>query len=105
MMPGRPRFRHPGSKALVAAHLTTYDSVRKMAAGEDVEVKGFRRRGMQWMLISVAELLGTNGTIALGVALLVLIVGRAATRIIRRPERTVWLPVNAPAGPAGVSSS
>ncbi len=33
--------------------------------------------------------------IAVGVALLVLIVGWAARRIIRRPERTVWLPETA----------
>ncbi len=37
--------------------------------------------------------LGTGGTMAVGVVLLVLILGWAAMRIIHRPERTVWLPV------------
>jgi hypothetical protein len=81
-----------------------YDPARRLAAGEHVEAKG-RRRGLQQMAITVAELLGTNGTIALGVLLLMLILGWAAMRIIRRPERTVWLPENAAAGPAGMSSS
>lgn len=68
-----------------------YDSATKMAAGQAVEVKG-RRRGLQQMLISLAEMLGTTGTIAVGVLLLLLVVGWAAKRIIHRPERTVWLP-------------
>jgi hypothetical protein len=68
-----------------------YDSATKMAAGQAVEVKG-RRRGLQRMLISLAEMLGTTGTIAVGVLLLLLVVGWAAKRIIHRPERTVWLP-------------
>jgi hypothetical protein len=72
-----------------------YDSAGKMAAGEDVEVKGFRRRGLQRMLILIADTLGTGGTITVGVLLLVLIGGWAAMRIIRRPERTVWLPESA----------
>ncbi|SIN78747.1 hypothetical protein SAMN05444166_0852 [Singulisphaera sp. GP187] len=72
-----------------------YQAAGKMAAGEVVEVTGYRRRGMQQMLIKVAEILGTGGTIAVGVVLLVLIVGWAVQRIIHRPERTVWLPEKA----------
>jgi hypothetical protein len=68
-----------------------YHSAGKMAAGENVEVEGFRRRGLQRMLIWVAEILGTNGTIVVGVVLLALILGWAAKRIIHRPKRTVWL--------------
>lgn len=71
-----------------------YHAAGKMAAGEEIEVKG-RRQGLQQLLIWAAELLGTNGTIAVGVVLLVLILGWAANRIIHRPERTVWLPETA----------
>jgi hypothetical protein len=78
-----------------AGWFAVYDSAGKMAAGENVEVKGFRRRGLQRMLIGIAETLGTGGTIAVGVLLLALIGGWAAMRIIRRPERTVWLPESA----------
>jgi len=69
-------------------------SANTLAAGQVVEIKG-RRQGMQQMLVWVAELLGTNGTLALGVLLLVLIVGWAIARIARRPERTVWQPSTA----------
>jgi hypothetical protein len=72
-----------------------YSSAGKMASGEEVEVHGVRRRGLQRMLIAAAEILGTGGTVAVGVVLLVLIIGWAAKRIIRRPERTVWLPEKA----------
>lgn len=68
-----------------------YDSATKMAAGETVEAGG-RRKGLQQIMIGVAEALGTGGTIAVGVALLALIVGWAAMRIVKRPERTVWRP-------------
>jgi hypothetical protein len=69
-----------------------YQSAGKFEAGEDVEVKGIRGRGLKRLLIAVAEFLGTGGTMAVGAVLLVLILGWAAMRIIRRPERTVWLP-------------
>jgi hypothetical protein len=73
-----------------------YQSAGQIASGQELEVHGARRRGFQRIMISLAEILGTNGTILVGVVLLVLIVGWAAKRIIHRPERTVWLPVNAP---------
>ncbi len=68
-----------------------YHSAGQIAAGEEVEVRG-RRRSLQRLLIWVAELLGTGGTIAVGAVLLALILGWAAMRVIKRPERTVWLP-------------
>ncbi|MDR3621634.1 MAG: hypothetical protein P4L85_19945 [Paludisphaera borealis] len=68
-----------------------YHSAGQLAAGEVLEAHG-RRAGMQRMIFWAAELLGANGTLAVGVALLLLILGWAAQRIIRRPERTVWLP-------------
>ncbi len=70
----------------------SYMTARDLAAGHEAEVKGIRRRGMQRMLIGISEMLGTSGTIVVGLILLALILGWAAHRIIRRPERTVWLP-------------
>lgn len=66
-------------------------SAGKFAAGEEVEVQG-RRRGAQQLLNSVAEALGVNGVLILGVALLALLLFWAGNRIIRRPKRSVWLP-------------
>jgi hypothetical protein len=71
-----------------------YQAANKLAAGEAVEVRG-RRRGIQRLLIMLAENLGTGGTIAVGVMLLALVLGWAAARIVRRPRRTVWLPEGA----------
>ena len=68
-----------------------YQAAGKYAAGEEVVAEG-RRRGAQQLLNAVAEALGVNGAILLGVALLVLVVGWAGNRIINRPKRAVWLP-------------
>ncbi len=72
-----------------------YSSAGQIEAGEEVEVRAGRRAGLRRLLVWVAELLGTGGTIAVGVVLLALILGWAAARIIRRPKRTVYLPVMA----------
>ncbi|MFI5457317.1 MAG: hypothetical protein ACHRXM_17875 [Isosphaerales bacterium] len=72
-----------------------YQSAGQIAAGGELEVKGFRHLGLKRLLNSAAELLGTGGTVVVGVLLLVLILGWAAKRIIHRPERTVWLPEKA----------
>ena len=72
-----------------------YQSANKIAAGEEVGATGVRRRGLQRLLITVAEILGTGGTVAVGVLLLALILGWAAKRVFQRPERTVWLPEKA----------
>lgn len=69
-----------------------YDSAAKMASGEDVEVTGIRRRGIKRMLINAAEVLGTGGSIGVGVLVLALVLAWAVRRITHRPERTVWLP-------------
>ena len=69
-----------------------HDSAQKIAAGEVVLAKG-RRQGLQKLLIMVSDTLGPTGTMALGIGLLVLILGWATMRIVKRPERTVWLPV------------
>src|SRR4051794_4414879 len=47
------------------------------------------------LIMLLAEGLGTGGTVAVGVVLLMLVLGWAAARIIRRPQRTVWLPEEA----------
>jgi hypothetical protein len=72
-----------------------YHTAGRIATGEEVQATGGGRRGLQTILITVADLLGPGGTIAVGVLLLALIVGWAAKRIIRRPVRTVWLPEKA----------
>jgi hypothetical protein len=87
----------PGIFGALAAifWFAVYSSAGQMEAGEEVDVRPGRRAGLRWLLVWVAELLGTGGTIALGVVLLALILGWAAARIIRRPKRTVWLPEKA----------
>jgi hypothetical protein len=71
-----------------------YDSAAKLAAGQTVEAHG-RRAGMQRMLIGAAELLGVGGALAVGAGLLALVLGWAAMRVVKRPERTVWVPDSA----------
>jgi hypothetical protein len=44
------------------------------------------------MFVWAAELLGMNGTIIVGVLLLLAIIGWATMRVVRRPQRTVWQP-------------
>ena len=68
-----------------------YDSAVRIAAGEVVEA-GHKRRGVQKLMISVAGMLGPNGTIAAGALLLALVLAWLAMRVVKRPERTVWLP-------------
>jgi hypothetical protein len=43
-------------------------------------------------MVWFAEMLGTNGSIALGMVLLILVLGWAAARVFKRPQRTVWRP-------------
>jgi hypothetical protein len=62
-----------------------------LEAGKDVEAHG-RRRGLQQLFIFIAEMLGTNGILILGVVLLLAIIGWATMRVVRRPQRTVWQP-------------
>jgi hypothetical protein len=67
-------------------------TARQIAAGEHVEVRAGRRAGLRRLLTWAAEALGPQGTLAVGVLLLALVLGWAALRLVRRPERTVWLP-------------
>lgn len=68
-----------------------YDAATKLAAGETLKVSG-RRQGLQRMLNGVAGMLGTTGTVALGVVLLALVLGWAVRRVVRRPQRTMLVP-------------
>ena len=67
-------------------------TARQIEAGGHVDARAGRRRGLRQMLIWASETLGTNGSIAAGVLLLLPVIGRATMRIVRRPERTVWMP-------------
>ena len=61
-----------------------YQPAGRIAAGE--ELQRVRRSISQRLLLWVAELLGTGGTVVVGVLLLVLILGGAAKRVARRPR-------------------
>lgn len=74
--------------------MALYDTVKKHAMGEEVEVKG-RRQGMQKLLIGVADTLGYNGVLAVGALLAAVILTWLAMRLVKRPLRTVWLPAAA----------
>jgi len=66
-------------------------TANRLAAGGEVEIRG-TRRGLKQMMVWLAEMLGTSGTMALGVVLLLLVLGWAAARVSKRPQRTVWRP-------------
>ncbi len=57
--------------------------------GDEARVHG-RNAGAKRLLLFVANLLGTNGTIAVGAILLALFVGWAVMRVVKRPQRLVW---------------
>ncbi|WP_435017504.1 hypothetical protein TA3x_005119 [Tundrisphaera sp. TA3] len=71
-----------------------HNSASRIAAGEEIEAAG-RRRGLQRIFIGIAETIGTTGSIAIGVALLVLVLGWAIRRLVVRPVKTVWKPASA----------
>jgi hypothetical protein len=84
---------------------SVFDAATELAMDNDVEVEGFRRHGLKWMLIpiadnfgingAVADLIGLSAAIAAAAPLLALILWWASTQFVRRPERTVWLPAQA----------
>jgi|GEM_PF-2314169 len=69
-----------------------YQAAATVAAGQEVEITGFRRRGIKRLVAWLGELLGTGGTIGVGVVLLALILAWAVHRLVRRPQRSVWVP-------------
>jgi len=74
--------------ALVYGAATTLD------AGEEINVAQGSSRGrfFKRIVVFIAELLGTNGTIAVGVLLLAAFLGWSIHRIVKRPQRLVWGP-------------
>lgn len=86
----------PGIFGLIGGLLCMglYDSARKLAAGEEVEVKG-RRQGLKQLLVNVSEMVGPNGALAIGIAFLLLIAFWAFRQVTKRPMRTVLRPATA----------
>ena len=68
-----------------------YYTAGQVASGEEIKISG-RRQGLQQLVVTIAETLGTTGTLALGVVLLLAIGGWAARRLMVRPLKTVWVP-------------
>ena len=62
--------------------------------GEEVNPNrgGMRGRGIKRFFVFIASMLGTNGTIAVGVLLLVAFIAWAVMRVVKRPQRLVWGP-------------
>jgi hypothetical protein len=67
-----------------------YMAAGELEAGKEVEVHG-RRSGLKRLFVLVAQMLGVKGTLVVGALLGVWIIGWAAMRVVRRPQRTVWL--------------
>ena len=57
--------------------------------GDEARIRG-RHAGRKRILAFVAQILGTNGTLAVGAVLLALFVGWAVMRVVKRPQKTVW---------------
>jgi len=74
-----------------------YGASTTIEAGEEINLNQGGRRGRGWkkLIYFVAEMLGTRGTIILGVVLLVLFVGWAIRLIVKRPQRLAWGPATA----------
>ena len=73
-----------------------YGAATSIDNHEDVKVGlGTRRsRGFKRAVLFVAEMLGTNGTIAVGAVLLAAFLGWAVLRVVKRPQRLVWGPAS-----------
>ena len=66
-----------------------YLAAGDLESGKELNTTG--RRGLWKALFAwIAEMLGVNGTLILGAVLLLLILGWATNRVVRRPQRTVW---------------
>ena len=69
-----------------------YGAATGIEAGEEVDIRPGRRSGNKRLFAFVAETLGTNGTIAIGVILLIAFIAWAVRLIVKRPQRLVWGP-------------
>ncbi len=71
-----------------------YGASTTLDAGEEINVAQGSSRGRFFnrIIVLIAELLGTNGTIAVGALFLAAFLGWAILRIVKRPQRLVWGP-------------
>ncbi len=72
-----------------------YLAASDIESGKGVDVEHGRRRGWKQLFAWLAGMLGMNGTMLVGAAVLGLLVLWAAVRLIKRPQRTVWTPATA----------
>lgn len=74
-----------------------YGAASTLDSGQEINVAQGSSRGrfFKRIILFIAELLGTNGTIVVGVLLLAAFVGWAIHRIVKRPQRLVWGPPTA----------
>jgi hypothetical protein len=66
-----------------------YLTAGQIAAGQSIAIRG-RRAWLKRLLSTMAEMLGVDGTLALGAVVLLGIAVWAAMRVARRPHRTIW---------------
>jgi hypothetical protein len=71
-----------------------YGAATTLDSGQEVDVAqgSSRGRAFKRIVFFIAGLLGTKGTIAVGVVLLLVVVGSSVHRIVKRPQRLVWGP-------------
>jgi hypothetical protein len=76
------------------AWVFVYFAATALDSDEEINVAqgGRRGRGLKRLIVFVAEILGTNGTIAVGAVLLAAFVGWAILRVVKRPQQLVWGP-------------
>jgi hypothetical protein len=63
-----------------------------MTNNEEITAHSSRSRALKRLILLIAELLGPNGAIAAGAIVLVVFLGWAVYRIVKRPQRMVWGP-------------
>ena len=74
--------------AFVYNAATTLDSGQEI----DTDTGGRKGRGLKRTVVFFARMLGTNGTIAVGVIMLILVLAWGTRLVVKRPQRIVWGP-------------
>jgi hypothetical protein len=69
-----------------------YTIATELANGAVPRVRpgGGRGRALKGLFVTLAKLLGMNGTLVVGAVLLTLFVYWAVMRVVKRPQKTVW---------------
>jgi hypothetical protein len=69
-----------------------FGAASTIANGEEIDPNtgGRRGRALKALVVGLAQTLGYNGTVAVGVVLAVAVVGWTVSRIVNRPQRTAW---------------